>query len=67
MSDPQTLLSLDTIWATHEKLADSDSVIIPYKAVNIKLMALYGVINGSLSSDYSCARYRLRVKTICFS
>ena len=51
------------LYLAHKNLADSDPVIMPYKVVNIRFMPLYGVITGSLSADYSCARNKL----LCYS
>ena len=37
--------------------ADSDTVIKPYKVVNVRFMPLYGIITGSLSAYISQASY----------
>lgn len=42
-----------------ENLVDSDPSIIPYKLVNRRFMTLYGIISGSLSANYSWARYTM--------
>ena len=42
-----------------ENFADSDPVIIPYKALNIRFMPLYGTITESLSAKFSQARYSM--------
>ena len=39
----------------HDSSADSDPVIIPYKAINHQIVALYAIITGKLSAYYSCA------------
>ena len=46
-------------YLTPENLADSDPVIIPYKEVNKRLNALYGIITGSLYAYFSRAFYRI--------
>ena len=43
-------LSLSQLYLAHENMADSDSVNIP---VNRQFTTLYGIITGSLSSNYS--------------
>ena len=45
------------LYLAHEQSADSDPVIIPYMVINRRFTALYGIITGSLSAYYSCARY----------
>ena len=47
------------LYLTHEKKADSDPVIIPYKVMNNILTTLFGIITGYLSAKFSRARYRL--------
>ena len=40
-------------------LADSDTMIIPYKVINRIFTTLYGIITGSVSADFSRAKYNL--------
>ena len=44
----EPMLSLDLLYITHENLADSDPVIIPYMVVNIRFITLYGHIMSRL-------------------
>ena len=44
------------LYLAHEKLADSDPDMIPYKVMNRMLITIYGIITGSLSANYSYAR-----------
>ena len=54
-NNPRELYEL---YLAHEKLADTDSVIIPYMAMNWRFITLYGIITGPLSAYYSCGRYK---------
>ena len=45
------------LYLDRENLADSDPVIIPYKVVKVRFIALYGMITGSLSAYFSRASY----------
>ena len=47
--------SLD-LYLARENLADSGPVIIPYGVIDRIFITLYGIITGSLSANYSCAR-----------
>ena len=46
------------LYLAHEKLADSDLVIIPYKVISRLYTTLYGIIIGSLYAYFSRARYK---------
>ena len=46
--------------ASSYSLVVSDTVIIPYMAVVIRFSALFGIITGSLSTNYSSVRFSLR-------
>ena len=46
------------LYLARENLADNDPVIIPYMVVNRWFIALYGIISGSLSANYSWAKYK---------
>lgn len=38
-------------------LTVSNPVMIPHKVLNHQLITIYGIITGSLASNFSCVRY----------
>lgn len=53
----RTLFNPPRVHGAHEYSADSDPVIMPYKVVNEQFISLHGIITGSQSAKFSCARY----------
>ena len=45
------------VYLAHKKSAASDPVIIPYKVIKCIVIILFGINTGSLSTNYSCAKY----------
>ena len=59
------LLGIDrALYSAHKKLADCDHIVIPYKILNRRFIALYGIITASLSTYFSRARYNESMKTL---
>ena len=57
-------LILDPFLVTDNKLGGQYSMIVPYKAVNIRFITLYGIITESLSAYFTRARYNPKISAL---